>query len=301
MAGITFESYRNFCSNFNVGIFYTEMISDKGLIYESTETLRYLPSNQTSRPLGIQLFGSSPETIVEAIKIIERTTNAYDFIDINMGCSVPKVAKGGAGATLLKDLDLAESIIKAASKTSKKPISVKVRLGWNTNDIDEIVVRFEKAGAQLIAIHPRYATQLFQPSPHWELVRNIQSKVNIPIVVSGDIYTVEDALKALAITGAQGVMVARGGVGNPLLLENINLAIKNKKTKAYSLTQQKELAITFVNMVCTEKGDYNGTKVLRGIIPKFFQDYPNAKKHRSLVTQCDNKTELLNVINSFVN
>ena len=297
MAGITFESYRNFYSEHGAGILYTEMISDKGLIYDSKETFEYLPTTNSKRPLGIQLFGSSPDTIADAISIIEGTTDNYDFIDINMGCSVPKVYKSGSGASLLKNLDLAESIVKAAVKVSSKPITVKVRLGWSTNQISTIVKRLAKAGASMIAIHPRYAVQLFRDSPHWDLVKNIQKEVNIPIVVSGDIYTAEDALKALKITGASGVMVARGGIGNPMLCRNINNLFLGLPEEGISLQAQKELALKFIECVCNEKGEYVGVRILRGIVPKFFQQYPNSKKHRVLITQCITKDKLMKVIN----
>jgi len=298
MAGITFDSYRTFMSLFNVGMFYTEMISDKGLIYGSKETYMYLPTEKSVRPLGIQLFGSSPETIVKAIKLVEKNTTNYDFIDINMGCSVPKVSKGGAGSILLKDLDLAESIVKAAVKASSKPVSVKVRLGWDQNDIENIVRRFTGAGAQLIAIHPRYATQMFKDKPHWNLIKNIQTISEVPIVISGDIYTIDDARSALEITNAMGVMVARGGVGSPLLCQNIYEHFHNLEITKNDLKQQKKNALLFIELVCAEKGEYNGVKILRGLLPKFFQDYPNAKQDRVLITQTIAKEKLITLINS---
>ena len=292
MAGITFESYRNFCYKYGTGILYTEMVSDKGLIYESKETFRYLPTKKSKRPLGIQLFGSSPETIGKAIKIIESYTSHYDFIDINMGCSVPKVIKGGAGSALLKDLDLAEAVIRAAVEASSKPITVKVRLGWKENNIQEIVTRFSAAGASLIAIHPRFSVQLFQGIPHWDLVKDIQEITEVPIVVSGDIYTVEDAINAMKITKAKGVMVARGGMGNPLLITNINNHFRNKDSIGATTKTQRKAALKFLYMVCKEKGEYTAVKILRGILPKFFQNFPNSKKYRYELTQKNTKKEI---------
>ena len=296
MAGITFDSYRTFFSNFNVGVYYTEMVSDKGLIYGSTETFKYLPTNESVRPIGIQLFGSTKETLVEAIGIIEKTCAYYDFIDLNAGCSVPKVLRGGCGSFLLQNLDKLKEIVSAMVSASSKPVSVKVRLGWNTNNIENIVDTLTQAGASLIAVHARFASQLFRGTPHWELLRNIQDRTTVPIVVSGDIYTLEDAINAITITKAKGVMIARGGIGNPTFALNINEYYNNSPLTPVSTVNQKKYATALTIKTCEEMGEIKGVKILRGLLPKFFNDFNNAKIYRIAITQCNSQRELLDVI-----
>lgn len=300
MAGITFESYRQFFSEYKVGLYYTEMVSDKGLIYNNKETLSYLPTNASPRPCGIQLFGSTKETLIEAISILERTNDNYDFIDLNLGCSVPKVTRGGCGSVLLKDLVNLEDLVKAVVAASSKPVSVKIRLGYNQNNVTELVQLLSRAGVQLIAIHPRYATELFKNKPHWDLVKNIQDLTSVPIVVSGDIYTYEDAINAIAITKAQGVMIARGGLGNPLLSTNIYEGFNYLPITSKTLESQKLAALRLLDLVCLEKGEFVGVKVLRGILPKFFQDFPNAKKYRISLTTALTKNEVVSIIKNIL-
>lgn len=298
MAGITFKSYRQFFVPFGVGLFYTEMVSDKGLIYGNDETFRYLPHKDeiTPRPLGIQLFGSSAETLVQAIRIIEARTDNYDFIDINLGCSVPKVTKSGSGAALLKDLVKLKEIMQAVVAASKRPVSAKIRLGWQHNQVHEIIQVLVESGVQLIAIHPRYAAQLFRDKPHWDLVKDIQSGCPVPIVISGDIFTLDDAINALSITQARGVMVARGAIGNPLLVSQINAHFNNESIPASDLCLQKDYALTLTDLVIQEFGESKGVKILRGLLPKFFNDFPNAKTCRNELSRVSSKEAINRII-----
>ena len=224
MAGITSSAYRKFCASFGVGYVVTEMVSDMGLIYGNKETKSYVTFEKLDVPTGVQLFGNSAENLAKAALICEKLNENIDFYDINMGCPVPKVTKTGAGSNLMTNPKLCGDIVRAVKEATHKPVTIKIRLGaGNSKDqfldvIDETI----KAGVDLIAIHPRSAKEMYGGKPHWELIENLKERVNVPLIISGNIFTVEDAVEALKITGADGVMVARGGMGNPLLITNIN-------------------------------------------------------------------------------
>ena len=224
MAGITSLGYRKFMSQFGVGYVVTEMISDMGLIYGNKETLSYLNFEKSGLPTCVQLFGSNPETMAKAVKIAESLNPNIAFFDINMGCPVNKVIKTGAGSALMKNPKLCGDIVRAMKEVTDKPVTVKIRLGFDSKNINflDVIDEVSKAGASLVAIHPRTTKEMYGGLPHWDLVKDLRSKMSIPLLVSGNINTYQDALLAMETTGADGVMVARGAVGNPTLIRNIN-------------------------------------------------------------------------------
>ena len=224
MAGISSFGYRKFMSQFGLGYVVTEMISDMGLIYGNKETSSYLKFDKGDIPTCVQLFGSDPDNMAKAVKIAESLNPNIDFFDINMGCPVNKVIKTGAGSALLNNPKLCGDIVRAMKKVTDKPITVKIRLGVDSKHLTfkEVIKEVSEAGASLVCIHPRTTKELYSGKPHWDLVKNLRDEMNIPLLVSGNINTVEDALKAMEITHADGVMIARGGVGNPKLIANLN-------------------------------------------------------------------------------
>lgn len=299
MAGITNASYRYFYKDFNIALYYTEMVSVMGLVYDNEQTLKYLPLDKkySVRPIGVQLFGYDEESFVKAIKIMESIDNGeyYDFIDINLGCSVPKVSRSGSGASLLKDLSKLKTIMTAIVKTSKKPVSAKIRLGWDSNDVHKIIKILEESGVQMIALHPRYAKQLFQGKPHWDLVKNIQETTSVPIVVSGDIYTLDDAINALTITKAMGVMVGRGGIGNPLLAKNIHEHYHNLPITEFSFKNQCVFAYEYTEFVHEIEPDraYGSYK---SVLPKFYFGVANVKQIRKEIVLAESVDQIRDTV-----
>ncbi len=289
MAGITSSGYRKFMSSFKPGFMVTEMVSDMGLIYDNEETKTYAMFEKSEIPVGVQLFGNSPENLAKAALICENLNPYIDFYDVNMGCPVPKVTKSGAGSALMANPLLCGQIVKAIKEATHKPVTVKIRLG-NGSDKDkfiEVINEVQKAGADLIAIHPRSAKEMYGGKPHWELIKNLKNKVNVPLVVSGNIYTVDDAKNALEITGADAVMVARGGVGNPTLISNINKYLNNEEIDKPSLVEQIKYCKQLALLLIEEKGENKAMRVYRGIATKFFDGFPNSK-----TLKCRLSTEL---------
>lgn len=287
MAGITSSGYRSFMANFKPSIMYTEMISDMGLIYQNEETLSYLKFKKGDIPVGVQLFGSEVENLAKAALIVKNYVPFIDFIDVNMACPVPKVTKTGAGSSLLLDPKKCGEIIRRIKEVTGLPVSAKIRLGYYDSNLNylEVIKELEDAGVSFIALHARSAKQLYAGLPQYELIRNLRDKMNVPLIISGNIYTAEDAKKALEITKADAVMVARGGIGNPLLITQINELLEEGEVKSIS---NLDLQIKYCNDLALElikeKGEVKAIRVYRGIGPKFFSGYKNMKKYKGLIS-----------------
>ncbi len=288
MAGVSFLSYRNFMKPFGVGLSVTEMVSDCGLIYGNKTTLDYIKTSEIDHPCSIQLFGSSSETLCKAIDIVLKHNQNFEFFDINLGCPVPKVTKTGAGSALLKDSKKLEEIMTQVVKHSPKPVAAKIRLGWNESSINvlENVKALENAGVAAIAIHARTAIQGYSGKARYDIIKDLGSKMKVPLIISGDIFSLEDAINAIEITKATAVMVARGGVGNPYLVTQINHYYETKeKLPQLSLKENINNLKRLADMVVKEKGEYSAMMILRGIAPKFLNEYPNMKTYKNMMSQ----------------
>lgn len=304
MAGYTSFGYRRFFSEFGISLAYTEMVSDMGIIYGNKETISYLPTTKEDVPLGIQLFGSEPENIKKATQIVMEKTKFFDFIDVNMGCPVPKVTKTGAGSALMKDPKKCGDIIRAVKRVYPGPVTAKIRLGWDDKSINflEVIKELEEAGVAMIAIHARTKKDLYSGTPRWELLKDLRSKMKVPLLVSGDIYTLDDAVNALNITKADGVMIARGGLGNPLLAHQINAFYeRNERLDDTTLEEQVDYCLHLARYLIEEKGEDKAMLIYRSIAPKFFFDLPNVKSVKSrLANELHTYSDLENIIYDYI-
>lgn len=210
MAGVTTLSYREFMKPFGVALSFTEMVSDAGLVYGNRQTLEYIRTEKKDRPVGIQLFGHDTETTLKAIDVLEREAD-YDLLDLNCGCPVHKVVKTGAGSAWLKNPQALYEYVRAVVEKSQKPVSVKIRLGWDEKSVNalEVALLMEKAGVSLLTVHARTRSEFYAGKADYESIRGLGDKIGIPLCVSGDIFTAQDAVKAMEITKASYVMVAR--------------------------------------------------------------------------------------------
>lgn len=300
MAGVTSYAYRVFMAPFGVSLSVTEMISDCGIIYGNEETLRYLPKKGDPRPIALQLFGGEKENLVKAIETIQSIKDVdYDILDLNLGCPVPKVTRNNGGSAWLKDEDRLIDMLQEVVKASKHPVSVKIRLGWDDESINfmRLIPKMEKAGVSMIAVHFRTTKQLYGGIARYELGQDLRSKMTVPLVISGDIFTLEDAIKGMEITGADAVMVARGGMGNPHLIKQIDHYYKNgEKLPDISLKEQIQNLRTFAKLLIEEKGEKVAINNLRGIASHFLSGYANTKQFRVKISQTMTSIEDLNAI-----
>lgn len=300
MAGVTSEAYRKFLKPFGVGLSFTEMVSDCGLFYGNENTLAYLPTQNTDRPVGIQLFGSKIENMQKAIEIIQKANIPYDFIDLNFGCPVPKVTKTGAGSSWLKKPQKIGEYVSQIVALSSKPVTAKIRLGWNDELVNftQVVEQLEKAGVSAITIHARTTEQMYTGKADWNALAGLKMQMKIPLIISGDIFSLDDAIKALEVTKADAVMVARGAMGKPRLVEQIDKYLRTGvRLPDATLFEQIEYLRKYAELLIEEKGERQAMMILRGIAPRFFNGYPGMKGLKSilstnLVTKADLDTIL---------
>ena len=298
MAGITSEGYRKYLAKFHPAFCVTEMVSDMGLIYGNDETARYINFEKLDIPTGVQLFGHDPECIKKAAEIALNANPNIDFFDVNMGCPVPKVTKTGAGSALMQNPKLCGDIIRAIKSVTDKPVTAKIRLGW---DEKSIIKELEEAGVSLIGIHARTRKELYMGQPHFDLLKDLRKKMNVPLAISGNIYTLDDAINALDITGADFVMVARGGMGNPFLIKQIETYYeKGERLLSPSLDEQINYCLELADYLIEEKGEKRAMMVYRGIATKFFNGYPNSKSLKADLSQkLTDKSSLIAIIENY--
>lgn len=300
MAGYTTLAYRKFMKPFGVGLSYSEMISDCGISYANKRTLEYLATDDSERPVGLQLFGFDIKNSRKAIQIMDENAT-FDFLDLNFGCPVNKVTKTGAGSSWMRDPVKMEEYCKEIFAISKHPVTAKIRLGWDENSINvfEVVERLQNAGISAITIHCRTRAQGYSGKANYEAIAGLKETMRVPLIVSGDIFTVYDAKNALDITHADAVMVARGGVGNPYLITQINHFLDTGEVlPSPSVLQQVDYAEQFSNMLIDQFGEEIAVKQLRGILPKFFSGFSGYKKLRiSIATTLNTKDDVMRVLN----
>lgn len=221
MAGYSNTSFRKIIKEMGAGLIYAEMVSDKALTYKNEKTLQLLKMSDEERPIAQQIFGSDVESFVEAAKIVE-TVMHPDIIDINMGCPVPKVAiSAQAGSALLKNPTKIYEIVSSVCKAVSVPVTVKIRLGWYENSINcvEVAKIIEKAGASAIALHARTRSQGYSGTANWEYIKKVKEAVSIPVIGNGDVTSAKEAKRMLVETGCDAVMIGRGVLGNPWLIQ----------------------------------------------------------------------------------
>ena len=301
MAGVTSEGYRKYLNTFGVDVCVSEMVSDMGLIYQNKETESYVKYEKDGVLTGVQLFGAKPENLAKAaIRAIEINPE-IDFFDVNMGCPVPKVTKTGAGSALMLNPKLCGEIIKAIKSVTDKPVTAKIRLGYNEVNFLDVIEALEDAGVDAIGIHARTRKELYMGEPHFDLLKDLRSKMKVPLMVSGNIYTLDDAINALEITGADAVMVARGGMGNPYLIKQIKTFFETgERLPNPSFLEQCEYCLELAKSMCEEKGELTAMRIYRGIAPKFFSGFANSRVLRTvLATSLTDYQSLVNILDEF--
>ena len=284
MAGNTNYAYRKIAKEYDCGLLYAEMVSDKGLNYKNTKTREMINVYPDEHPVSMQIFGSTVSDMVEAAKYVDENSNC-DIIDINMGCPVNKVAKKGkAGSALLQDPQLVYDIVSNVVKSVKKPVTVKIRSGWDSNNINavEIAKLIEKAGASAIAIHGRTRAQMYSGKADWTIIKKVKEAVKIPVIGNGDIKNAMDAKRMIDETGVDAVMVARGSLGNPFVFREINEYLENGVLiDRPSFDELHETILRHVKYLRELKGDHLAMLEMRGQIAYYLKGLPNSTAFKS--------------------
>lgn len=293
MAGVTNRPFRTICKEIgNPGLVCTEMASSKAMFHNDQKTKRLLNTDGEKRPISYQIFGSDVETMAFSAKYISEFA---DIIDINMGCPAPKVVKNGDGSKLLLDLDKAEEIMKAVVQTSKVPVTLKIRKGWDKENIVAVEVAkiAEKAGISAITVHGRTRSEFYTGIADLDIIKKVKENVNIPVIGNGDVIDEITAKKMFEYTGVDGIMIGRGSFGNPWIFRNIIYYLQNGEKLSEPTNQEKlEVMKKHIKLAVEEKGEI-AIKELRKHIAWYTKNMKKSSEFRNSINKIETEKELL--------
>lgn len=288
MAGITDYPFRMICKEFGVGMMTTEMVSAKGLLYENIKTSELLYIDPKEHPIGAQLFGSDPKILSDMAKKVEETE--VDFIDINMGCPAPKITKNGEGSALLKNPELIGEIVHEVAKGLSKPLTIKIRKGFDDEHINAVQVAkiIEQAGASAIALHGRTREQFYSGVADWDIIKEVKKNINIPLIGNGDIRTPEDAKRMMEYTGCDAVLIARAAQGNPWIFKRtVHYLETGELLPEPNFEERVEVILKHAKMLEAYKGQYVGIREMRSHLTNYVRGVHGATELRRLMTSVE--------------
>ena len=294
MAGVTDLPFRLLCKEQECGLIYTEMVSAKAILYNNKNTIDLLKSDESERPVALQLFGSEPDIMGEIAGRVSE--GPYDFIDVNMGCPVPKVVNNGEGSALMKNPKLVEEILTKLVKAIEKPVTVKIRKGFNDASVNavEIARIAESCGVAAVAVHGRTREQYYSGKADWDIIAAVKDAVKIPVIGNGD---VTDALSAKALidhTGCDGVMIGRAAQGNPWIFKEVSDYLETGVVpERPSVEQIKETVIRHAELQLQYKGEYTAVREMRKHLSWYTVGYPNSARFRQMINSMESMDELL--------
>lgn len=293
MAGVTDLPFRLLCKEQGADLIYTEMVSAKGIQYNNKNTEELLLVKEEERPVSLQIFGRDPVILSETAKKIEHRN--FDILDINMGCPVPKVVNNGEGSALMKEPKLIGEIVSAVSKAISKPLTIKIRRGFNEAEVNAVeVARIAEAnGAAAVAVHGRTREQYYSGKADWEIIRQVKEAVSIPVIGNGDVVTYEDAVRLQKETGCDGVMIARGAQGNPWIFMHIKEAMRNNTAPLKpTIREAVDMMLRHAKLEVMYKGEYVGIREMRKHVAWYTTGYPMAARFRQNVNLIDTYPQL---------
>lgn len=302
MAGVTDLAYRILCKEMGAGLVVSEMVSSKGMYYNDPGTTTLLEVNPLERPIAIQIFGSDPDIMAYVVDKYLNHREDIDIIDINMGCPAPKIVKNGDGSALMKDPKLAREVIKRVVKASSKPVTLKIRKGWDQDSINGIdiakIAEEEKIAA--LTIHSRTRDMFYSGESDWEFIRKIKEAIEIPVIGNGDIFQPEDGIKMFEYTNCDAIAIGRGAQGNPWIFRRINNLMNGKEAPPPSKEEIVHMCIRHLNLICSIKGERVGVREMRKHTAWYLKGLRNSNEIKNLIYTIDNKEEMEKILLEYI-
>jgi nifR3 family TIM-barrel protein len=302
MAGVTDLPFRLLCREKGADLVYTEMVSAKGILYNNKNTESMLLIHEEERPTALQLFGADPDILSETAKRLEHRN--FDILDINMGCPVPKVVNNGEGSALMKDPGLIGKIVRKVSQGYSKPVTVKIRKGFQEDSINAVEVAkiAEDNGAAAVAVHARTREQFYSGKSDWDVIRAVKEAVTIPVIGSGDIFTPEDAKRMFTQTGCDAAMIARGSRGNPWIFEQIRTYLeKGVMLPKPSFGEVRDMILRHAALSAQYKGETIGFLEMRKHVAWYTAGYPGSSRLRNRINEIESMEDLFKLLEEYEN
>ncbi|PLR80227.1 tRNA dihydrouridine synthase DusB [Bacillus canaveralius] len=302
MAGVCNSAFRLTVKEFGAGLVCAEMVSDKGIVFQNEKTMDMLYIDEREKPLSLQIFGGEKETLVQAAKYVDRNSNA-DIIDINMGCPVPKITKCDAGAKWLLDPNKIYEMVSAVVDAVEKPVTVKMRIGWDEDHIYAVknAQAVERAGGKAVAVHGRTRVQMYEGTANWDIIREVKQSVNIPVIGNGDVQTPQDAKRMLDETGVDGVMIGRAALGNPwMIYRTVNYLETGELMDEPPVREKIDVCILHLDRLIALKNEDIAVREMRKHAAWYLKGIRGNARVRNAINECNTRDELAALLNNLV-